>query len=164
MLSGALRDLSVNGYRTMMMVESFKTDMLKDLSSELPVMKEDSTVMTDEETWDTDTVTTMAESLGSETIIKEPLDNGLRDLTTCGCKTRWSIVVNGVQYFGCAKPKGSLPFRNADADEDAPGTHVETIKERNRRLLLEDRIVQSGRKKARDVKRLGTCSIHIQEL
>ena len=41
---------------------------------------------------------------------------------------------------------------------------METIKERNRRLLREDRIVQLGHKKVRDTKRLGTCSIHIQEL
>ena len=164
MLSGALRDLSMNGCRTMMTVGSFKTDMLKDLSSELPVMKEDSTVMTDEETWDTDTVTTMAESLGSETIIKEPLDDGLRDLTTCGCKTRWSIVVNGVQYFGCAKPKGSLSLGNADANNGTPGTHMETVKEPNRQLLIQDRIVQAGRKKVRNTKCFSMCSSHVQKL
>ena len=74
------------------------------------------------------------------------------------------MVVNGVQYFGCTKPKGSLSFGNSDADEDTPGTHVEIVKERNRQLLLQDRIVQAGRKKVRNAKCLGTFSSHPEKL
>ena len=89
----------------------------------------------------------------------------MRDTSICGCKTRWSMVVNGVQYFGCTKPKGSLSFGNAGTDEDTLLTHMESVKERNRRLLLQDRIVQAGRKKVRSAaKRLETFSNHPQKL
>ena len=154
----------VCGHLAMMTVGNLVTDKLQDTCSSSPVVKEDSTVTTEEETLDTDTVATTAESLGSETLTKETLEDELCDTSICGCKTRWSMVVNGVQYFGCAKPKGSLSFGNADADEDTFLTHMESVKERNRRLLLQDRIVQAGRKKVRSAKRLGTFSSHPQKL
>ena len=66
---------------------------------------------------------------------------------------RWSIVVNGVRYFGNERPGDMSSFGIANSSENAPAEHVETTKERNRRLLMKDRVIQAGRKKARKSKR-----------
>ena len=128
------------------------------------VGKEDSTVATETESLDTNPFAIAAESLRSEMTAKEPLDDGSFSVTICGCEAKWATVVNGVRYYGCARPKSSSSFEIADVNEDPPGTHGETIKERNRRLLLQDRTVRAGRDKVKNTKRSDRCSGQVQKL
>ena len=85
-------------------------------------------------------------------------------LTICGCNVKWATTVNGVKYYSCARPKSPLAFDVAEANEDLPGSDEETIKERNGRLLRQDRNFRVGRNKIKNTKRLGRSSNHAQEL
>ena len=115
------------------------------------------------------TEATIVDSFGADSI--NPSDGNsscasTRSLgvTICGCNAKWATTVNGVQYYSCARPKSSLFLDIVDVNEDPSRSDGETTKERNRRLLLQDRTFRAGRRKIKNIKRLGRCSSHAQEL
>ena len=77
----------------------------------------------------------------------------------------WSMTVNGTRYVGHSRPTGNSSFLNiADGKEDCSELLVETTKERNRRLLVQERISQAGREKVKKTRRSVRHSNQIQTL
>ena len=77
----------------------------------------------------------------------------------------WTSVVNGTRYVGNFRPTGNSSFPEiADAKEDSSELIGETTKERNRRLLIQERIFQAGRKKVKKTKRSVRNSNQVQTL
>ena len=115
------------------------------------------------------TETTIVESFGAESINLSDGNSSCastRSLgaTICGCNAKWATTVNGVQYYCCARPKSSSFLDIADVNEDPSQSDGESIKERNRRLLLRDRAVRAGRNKIKNTKRLSRRFNHVREL
>ena len=97
------------------------------------------TAMTEAESLDTDAGITVAESFGAEELVKVSSGDKSFGSSILECNTRWSTVVNGVRYYGNARFLGASSFGTADASEDTSEKREETTKERNRRLLMQDR-------------------------
>ena len=148
----------VHFYFAVMMAGRFLSDKLQgrpEYVSELPTTefenragfewKDDSmTAMTEAESLDTDTGITVAESFGAEKLVKVSFGDKSFGSSILECDTRWSTVVNGVRYYGNARFLGASSFGTADASEDTSEKREETTKERNRRLLMQDRSFQAG--------------------
>ena len=157
----------VHFYFAVMMAGRFLSDKLQgcpEYASELPTTefenragfewKDDSmTAMTEAESLETDTGMTVVKSLGADELIKESFGDKSFGSSVLECDTGWSTVVNGVRYFGNAMFQGASSFGTADASEDTSEEREETTKERNRRLLMQDRSIQAGQKKAKRSKR-----------
>ena len=60
-----------------------------------------------------------------------------------GC-VEWSVVVNGTRYFGHLRQERRFVSKLEDVDDSVGSSPSETMKERNRRLLIRDRLVQAG--------------------
>jgi len=77
----------------------------------------------------------------------------------------WTVVVNGMRYIGNSRPRGNSSFSEiAESKEDSSAPIGETTKERNRRLLIQERAAQAGRKKVRKTKQSGRCFNQVQTL
>jgi len=77
----------------------------------------------------------------------------------------WTAVVNGTRYVGNSRLAGNSSFPGiADAKEDSSELTGETTKERNRRLLAQERISQAGREKVKKTRRSVRHSNQLQTL
>ena len=82
-----------------------------------------------------------------------------------GVSMDWTMVVNGTRYVGNSRPMRNSSFlRIADAKEDSSELIGETTKERNRRLLIQERTFQAGRKKVKKRKRSVRHAKQVQTL
>ena len=86
-------------------------------------------------------------SLNCGTVITD-----LRGNSSCE-SLNWSIVVNGTRYLGhLSSGGGSIPELE-DTDHAVASSSQETTKERSRRLLIQDRLIQAGLDKSRRSRR-----------
>ena len=101
------------------------------------------------------TISSCALSESLDVGLKDPLDNTLSNESTA-----WSIVVNDTRYVGHLRSEKSSVSKLEDTDGAVCfcSPHPETTKERNRRLLIQDRLVQAELEKTVKSKHSSKCS------
>ena len=114
------------------------------------------------------TVATATDSVGdtasgSESASTPVIIADSSSISSCG-SAKWSLVVNGTRYVGHVRPERNIVTEFEDKDNSVGPILLETVKERNRRLLVRDRIIQARLNKTRRSRRPRNCSKQVEIL
>ena len=89
---------------------------------------------------------------GPASVSAPALSKELRYNSSCE-SSDWSIVVNGTRYLGHLRSGGGSVSESEDTDHAVTSLVQESTKERNRRLLIRDRLIQAEYNKSRGRRR-----------
>jgi len=114
------------------------------------------------------TVATAIESVGDASSMSASASTPVLSVDSCSVSSsdsaEWSLVVNGTRYFGHLRPERRFVTDLEDMNDSGGRFPRETTKERNRRLLIQDRVNQARLDKARRSRRVSKCSKQVELL